>query len=133
MLSPRVPFDSIFGVGMIVGSLVALCDQKGFPRLSDLDLNTMKEACDVIDENIYGILSKATDMLVGRAPVRETPIDKLHYADAKPLVSDFRERFPWLKETGEEEIRQLMDGLKLRLEDTNITKSKNRELNHHLY
>ena len=84
-------------------------------------------------ENINGILSKATDMLVGRAPVRETPIDKLHYADAKPLVSDFRERFPWLKETGEDEIRQLMDGLKVRLEDTNITKSKNRELNHHLY
>ena len=37
-------------------NLVALCDQKGFPRLSDLDLNTMKEHCDVIDDNIYGIL-----------------------------------------------------------------------------
>ena len=40
----------------IVGSLVALCDQKGFSRLSDLDLSTMREQCDAIDENIYGIL-----------------------------------------------------------------------------
>ncbi|HEY4330221.1 MAG TPA: argininosuccinate lyase [Phycisphaerae bacterium] len=40
----------------ITGTLVALCDQKGFSRLSDLDLNTMRDHCPAIDENIYTIL-----------------------------------------------------------------------------
>jgi argininosuccinate lyase len=40
----------------IVGTLVAQCDQKGFSRLGDLDLNSMRDQCDAIDENVYGIL-----------------------------------------------------------------------------
>lgn len=40
----------------IVGTLVAQCDQKGFSRLSDLDLNSMREQCTAIDENVYTIL-----------------------------------------------------------------------------
>ena len=40
----------------IVGSLVALCDQKGFTRLSDLDLNTMRDKSPKIDEDVYTIL-----------------------------------------------------------------------------
>jgi argininosuccinate lyase len=40
----------------IVGSLVAECDKKGFQRLGDLDLSSMKEKCEAIDEDVYGIL-----------------------------------------------------------------------------
>ena len=60
-------------------------------------------------------------------------MDRLFYADAKLMVADFKDRFPWIGEAGEEEIRQLLDGLKSRLVDNTITRSKNRELSHHLY
>ncbi|EXJ15822.1 V-containing nitrogenase subunit delta [Imhoffiella purpurea] len=84
-------------------------------------------------ENIDGVLDQAARLLNGKGPARETPMDNLFYADAKILVADLRERFPWLEDAGEEEIRQLCDGLKGRLVDVVITRSKNRELNHHLY
>jgi len=53
LVKKGVPFRTAHHV---VGSLVAECDQKGFSRLSDLDLNSMKEKCPAIDENVYGIL-----------------------------------------------------------------------------
>jgi len=84
-------------------------------------------------ENIDGVLDKAEAMLTGKEPGRETPMDKLFCADALIMVRDFKERFPWIRESGAAEVKQLMDGLKSRLVDTVITKSTNRELNHHLY
>jgi len=84
-------------------------------------------------ENIDGVLAKAGDMLTGREPVLESPNDRLQFAEAKSMVDDFRERFPWLRDAGDEEVRQLLDGLKERLVDIAITQSHNRELKHHLY
>jgi nitrogenase delta subunit len=84
-------------------------------------------------ENIDGILATATDLLAGEKPKLDTPMDRLFYADAKVMVSDFRARFPWLSETPPQEIRELIAGLKARLEDIAIAGSKNRELSHHLY
>lgn len=85
------------------------------------------------EENIAGVLGQAEALLSGKEPTRTTPMDKLFYADAKIMVSDFRERFPWIKESGAAEIRELLEGLKSRLKENVITKSTNRELNHHLY
>ncbi|THF55151.1 V-containing nitrogenase subunit delta [Pseudothauera rhizosphaerae] len=84
-------------------------------------------------ENIDGVLGQAERLLSGKEPVRETPMDKLFYADALVMVNDFRERFPWIREVEPEEVRELLDGLKARLVDVTITRSTNRELNHHLY
>jgi len=84
-------------------------------------------------ENIDGVLGKAEQILSGQQPTNETPLEKLHYADAVIMVKDFRERFPWIRECGAAEVKQLMDGLKTRLVETVITKSTNRELSHHLY
>ena len=84
-------------------------------------------------ENIDGILATATDMLAGHAPKRDTPMDRLFYADATVMVADFRKRFPWFAETSPDEVRSLMAELKARLEDIAITGSKNRELSHQLY
>ncbi len=84
-------------------------------------------------ENIDGVLDQASRLLSGKDPARATPMESLFYADAKILVADVRERFPWLDEAGEEEVRQMMDDLKGRLVENVITRSKNRELNHHLY
>jgi nitrogenase delta subunit len=84
-------------------------------------------------ENIDGVLGQAEALLSGGQPVRATPMEKLFYADAKVMVDDFKARFPWIKESPPEEVKQLLDGLKSRLVDSVITKSTNRELNHHLY
>jgi len=84
-------------------------------------------------ENIDGILAKAADLILGKEPSRATPTEKLHCAEAKIMVADCRERYPWIKEVLEPEVNALMAGLKERLLDIAITKSHNRELNHRLY
>lgn len=84
-------------------------------------------------ENIDGVLGQVEKLLKGEAPVRNSPMEKLFYSDAVVMVSDIKARFPWIGQSGHEEITQLMDGLKSRLVETVITKSTNRELNHHLY
>lgn len=84
-------------------------------------------------ENIDGILKTATDLLTGTPPAKETPQDKLFYADAKIMVADFKVRFPWIAECGPAQVRDLMHGLKDRLVEFTITKSLNHELNHTLY
>jgi argininosuccinate lyase len=43
----------------VVGSLVAECDKKGFTRLGDLDLNSMKEKSPLVDEDVYRLLGAA--------------------------------------------------------------------------
>ena len=63
--------------------------------------------------------------------VAEELADVLCYALA--MANDVRERFPWASQVNHEEIQFLIDGLKSRLVDTVITRSTNRELNHHLY
>ncbi|PWV60992.1 V-containing nitrogenase subunit delta [Plasticicumulans acidivorans] len=85
------------------------------------------------EENINGVLAQAGALLCGKDPVRTTPMDRLYYADALVMVSDFRQRFPWAAEVDETEVGPLLEGLKSRLVDTTITRSTNRELNHHLY
>lgn len=85
------------------------------------------------EENIDGILGAATAILAGEEPRKNTPMNKLFYADAKIMVADFRSRFPWIGACSPEEIRALMAGLRVRLTEIAITKSLNRELNNSLY
>lgn len=83
--------------------------------------------------NIEGIIAAATDMLHGKELHKHTPMDKMFYADAKLMVADFRERFPWINEQEPSKITELMTGLKDLLVDHTITKSLNHELNYTLY
>ncbi|TWA70167.1 V-nitrogenase VFe protein subunit VnfG [Azospirillum brasilense] len=84
-------------------------------------------------ENIDGVLGKAAELLTGKELTLDTPQDRLFYADAKIMVKDFQERFPWISEAGPAQIRDLLNGLKERLVAIAITGSKNRELSHSLY
>lgn len=84
-------------------------------------------------ENIDGILATATAILSGEEVRKNTPMNRLFYADAKIMVADFKARFPWISSCTPEEIRELMTGLKERLLEIAITKSLNQELNHSLY
>ena len=84
-------------------------------------------------ENIDGIMKVATDILTGKDLSLSTPMERLFYADAKVMVMDFRERFPWINDAGAAQIRDLMHALKDKLVEFAITKSLNHELNHSLY
>ena len=84
-------------------------------------------------ENIDGIIAAATDLLHGKAPKRHGPMDKLFYADAKSMVDDFKQLFPWLDELEPTKVTELMTELKEALVDHTITRSLNHELNHSLY
>ncbi len=84
-------------------------------------------------ENIDGIIKTATDLLTGKELQLEAPMARLFYADAKIMVADFRQRFPWIEDLGPAQTRELMHGLKDKLVEFTITKSLNHELNHTLY
>jgi len=84
-------------------------------------------------ENIEGIMAAAAAMLKGEAPKRNTPIERLHYADALIMVADFKQRFPWISQVKKEEVDALIEGVKAAVVDISITSSKNHELNHTLY
>jgi nitrogenase delta subunit len=84
-------------------------------------------------ENIDGIMAAAEVLLAGEMPKRETPMEKLFYADAQEMVKDFRERFPWIASITPPEAKDLIAGLKAELIDITITRSLNHELSHSLY
>ncbi len=83
--------------------------------------------------NIDGVLGKAAELLTGKDLTLDTPQDRLYYADAKIMVNDCKERFPWIAEAGPAQIRDLLNALRDRLVAIAITQSKNRELSHSLY
>lgn len=84
-------------------------------------------------ENIDGVLAHAQQLLTGKQPELDTPMQRIFYADAKSMVDDLRDRFAWIKASDATEIATLLDQLKVRLVDNVITKSTNRELTDHLY
>jgi nitrogenase delta subunit len=84
-------------------------------------------------ENIDGIMAAAEALLSGEKPRRDTPMEKLFYADAVEMVKDFRERFPWIASITPQEARDLIAGLKAEMIDIAITRSLNQELTHSLY
>ncbi|MBB3103192.1 V-containing nitrogenase subunit delta [Azomonas macrocytogenes] len=85
------------------------------------------------EENIEGVLNQVARLLTGQEPVRDTPQERLFYADALTMTNDIRERFSWASQITKEEVDSLISGLKARLVDVTITRSTNRELTHHLY
>ena len=84
-------------------------------------------------ENIDGVIAAATDLLHGRHPKNHAPMDRMFYADAKAMVDDFKERFPWILDLEPTKVTELMAGLKSALIDHTITRSLNHELRHSLY
>jgi nitrogenase delta subunit len=83
--------------------------------------------------NIEGTIALGTALLLGETPTVTTPAERCYLVDAKVMVSDFRSRFPWLRDCSPEEIKALMAELQAKLTDIAITKSQNHELTHELY
>ncbi len=84
-------------------------------------------------DNIDGVLKNVGVLLKKGKPAPETPAERLNLADAKVLVNDCRERYGWIESIAPAEVDEVLEGLKARLIDVTITRSKNRELNHSLY
>lgn len=80
------------------------------------------------DENIAGILSKTEELLLGDSSVSETLADKCWLADAKILASEFKSHIPWIKTASKEEIKTVISGVKFRMKEITIDKSRNEEL-----
>ncbi|CUH97712.1 hypothetical protein P22_3847 [Propionispora sp. 2/2-37] len=75
-----------------------------------------------------GILSKTTQLLCDEPVEKETPADKCYWADAVLLAEGFQEKYAWLKSMSKEEIKEVMQGLKERMEFLTIRGSLNEEL-----
>jgi vanadium nitrogenase delta subunit len=84
-------------------------------------------------ENIQGLLGTAAGLLAGASPPLATPMDRLFYADAKPLVAALRQKFPDLPSLPPAELDALFAALKERVTEVAVTKSQNKELTQHLY
>ena len=74
------------------------------------------------------ILKKATQLLCDEPVELETPADRCYWADALSLTEAFQSRFEWLAALSKEDIKQLMEGLKERIDFVTITGSLNAEL-----
>lgn len=80
-----------------------------------------------------GIITKTMQLLCGEPVETGTPTDRCHWVDAMCLADAFKERHKWLEGMEKEEIRQLMQGLKDRMDFLTIKGSLNEELNDPLY
>jgi vanadium nitrogenase delta subunit len=80
------------------------------------------------DENIEGILTKTGEILTGESSVVETQADKCWFADAKILASDFKSNLKWVKTDSKEDLQKVIAGVKLRMKEIAVDKSRNEEL-----
>ena len=85
------------------------------------------------EENINGVINKATAILTGEQVTPETLADKLHYADGKILVVDLKTKFSWLSQMEKAQIKTVLELVKQKLVGIAIAGSLNGELHHSLY
>jgi nitrogenase delta subunit len=86
------------------------------------------------EENIAEILKKSSEMLAGdEVTIADTLKDRAFYAEAKMVADETRRKFPWLAEMGKPEIQAIVEKVKAKLIDTNITRSQNAELHNPNY
>ncbi|MEA5574407.1 V-containing nitrogenase subunit delta, partial [Calothrix sp. UHCC 0171] len=85
------------------------------------------------EENINGVIKKTAEILTGQKPTLETLTDKLHYADAKILVSELKRNLPWIKELDKTQVNKVLESVKQKLSAITISGSLNGELHHSLY
>lgn len=79
------------------------------------------------------ILLKTSQILCGEPVEKETPADRCYWVDAVYLAESFRRRYPWINTMEKEELKELMNGLKERIDYLTITGSLNLELTDPLY
>ena len=79
-------------------------------------------------DNIGGILTKAGEIFAGESPAQETAADKCWFADAKILIAELKVKIPWFASADKKEVKEILNGVKERMREIAIDKSKNEEL-----
>jgi nitrogenase delta subunit len=75
------------------------------------------------------ILSMTSQILLEEPIETATPEAKCYWVDAVSLVDAYRAKFAWLSQMSKEEIKQIMDHLKERIDFLTVKGSLNEELN----
>jgi len=73
-------------------------------------------------------LEDTSTLLNGGEVVANNGQEKCYLADAKILVEQLKEAFSWINDMKDTEITELIDGVKAKLVDVTLTRSKNDEL-----
>ncbi len=79
------------------------------------------------------IIQKTMQLLCGEPVSKDTPEDRCYYADAAYLAESYKRLFPWVSELDKANLKEVMQGLKERLDFLLITGSLNKELTDPLY
>jgi hypothetical protein len=72
-------------------------------------------------------------LLTGGVPKLQTPMDRLHFANANHLVTEIKTEFPWITQLGKEELFAVVTGAIKRIHGLTVKNSKNWELHQPLY
>jgi hypothetical protein len=80
------------------------------------------------EENINGVLSALSEILTGGSPKLETPMDRLHFANANHLALKVKGAFPWLGVIPREDIQGVVSGAITRIQELTVKDSLNGEL-----
>jgi nitrogenase delta subunit len=75
------------------------------------------------------ILLKTSQILCEEPVDNESPMERCYWVDAMCLADAFKARYSWLARMDKSEIKELMQGLKERMDHLTITGSLNEELN----
>lgn len=79
------------------------------------------------------ILTKTRQILCQEPVEKESPADRCYWVDAVILAEEFKKYFSWIISMKKEDISEMMQGLKERIDYLTITGSLNLELNDSLY
>ncbi|WP_371378098.1 Fe-only nitrogenase subunit delta [Sporomusa aerivorans] len=79
------------------------------------------------------ILTRTMQLLCDEPVEKETPADKCYWVDAVCLADAYKSRYTWLTDMSKDEIKEVMQGLKERLDFLTITGSLNEELKDQRY
>jgi V-containing nitrogenase delta subunit len=81
------------------------------------------------ESNINGILPMAFQILTGETPKQETPDERCYFANANRLAAEMKDDLPWLEGLRKEELADVIDRVKDKIEDIAVKHSLNGELN----
>jgi nitrogenase delta subunit len=79
------------------------------------------------------IIERTIQILCKENVNHESAFDKCYWVDAVCMAEDFKSRFPWIDSMNKDEIINLMNALKERMDVLTITGSLNLELTDPLY
>ena len=79
-------------------------------------------------DNIDGILTKAGKFLRGNLPLKKPLQINAGLQTQKILIAELKVKIPWFASADKKEVKEILNGVKERMREIAIDKSKNEEL-----